>query len=171
MIAFLLLALCTQAQAGIWNPVAFIGQVVLGGTTLAPLSVDSLGGLVNGILNYEVSATADTTTTSTSDGVMSGMTQTPVAGTYLVSFSTCVDHSAQSVAVVVSLYSGGTRKADSERAPVPRFNGAGANTLTPCLAINAVTLVNGAQAIAIEWKTASGTATAHQRTMNLLRVL
>lgn len=153
------------------NPVAFIGQAVLGATAGAPLSTDSNSQLVSGISNTEVSATADTTTASTTDGVMNAMTITPVSGNWLVNFSTCVDHSAQSVAVVVSLYVDTTRKLDTVRSPVPRFNGVGANTLTPCLSINSVVTVNGSQAISVQWKVASGTGTAHQRTLNIVRLL
>lgn len=123
-----------------------------------------------GLYNTEVSATADATTTSTTDVLMTGMTITPPAGNYLVWFSTTVDHSAQSVAVVISIYSGGTLKTDSVRSPVPRFNGIGANSLTPMASTNGVVTVNGAQAIEIRWKTASGTATAHQRTLNIAKV-
>lgn len=153
------------------NPVAFIGQSVLGATTGAPLSTDTNSQLVSGITSTEVSATADTTTTSTTDVLINSMTITPVSGTYLAWFDTCVDHSAQSVAVVLSLYSGGSLKTDSVRAPVPRFNGIGANSLNPCVSINGKITVNGSQAIEARWKTASGTATAHQRTLNILRVL
>lgn len=118
----------------------------------------------------EVSATADTTTTSTTDVLMNSMTLTPAAGSYLTWFSTTVDHSNQSVAVVVSIYVGGVQNTASVRSVIPRFNGAGAITLSPCVATNAVVTVNGAQAIEIRWKTASNTATAHQRTLDILRV-
>lgn len=148
----------------------FIGKSVLGATTGAPLSADSNGLLASGISNTEVSATVDTTTGSTTDVLINTMTITPVSGTYLVKFSTTVDHSAQSVAVVVSIYSGGSLKTDSVRGVVPRFNGIGANSLSPCVATNCVVTVNGAQAIEIRWKTASGTATAHQRTLNIFRL-
>lgn len=120
--------------------------------------------------SQEVSATADTTTTSSTDVLMASMTITPVAGTYLVWFSTTVDHSAQSVAVVVSIYVGGTLKTDSVRSPVPRFNGIGANSLSPCVNTNGKVTVNGSQAIEIRWKVASGTGTAHQRTLDILRI-
>lgn len=148
----------------------FIGKPVLGSTAGAPLSANASGTLVSGTSTTEVSATADATTTSTTDVLMTGMTITPVAGSYLVWFSGGVDHSAQSVAVVVSIYVGGVQKADSVRSPVPRFNGLGANTLTPIVAINGEVTVNGSQAIETRWKVASGTGTVHQRTMNILRV-
>lgn len=120
-------------------------------------------------VSFEASATVDVTTTSTTDVLVTGMTLTPPAGTYLVWFSGGADHSAQSVAVVVSIYVGGVLKTDSVRSPVPRFNGVGANTLTPIAVTNGRVTVNGAQAIEIRWKTASGTATMHQRTLNILR--
>lgn len=148
----------------------YIGKGVLGSTLGAPLSSDANGLLVSGISNTEASATADTTTTSTTDVLMNSMTLTPIAGTYLVMFSTTVEHSAQSVAVFISIYAGGTLKTDSVRGPVPRFNALGANSLSPMASTNGVVTVNGSQAIEIRWKTASGTATAHQRTLNILRV-
>lgn len=156
--------------ADIKNPVAFIGQAVLGATVGAPLAVDANGLLVSGLTSTEVSATADATTTSTTDVLMTSMTITPAAGTYKIAFSTCVDHSAQSVAVVMSIYIGGTLQAESVRAPVPRFNALGANSLNPCVSINGIEVVNGSQAIEIRWKTASGTATAHQRTLDIVRL-
>lgn len=152
------------------NPVAFIGEAVLGATAGAPLSADANGLLASGISTTEVSATADATTTSTTDVLMTGMTITPVAGTYLVVFSGYVDHSAQSVAVPISIYVGGAQKADSVRAPVPRFNGVGANTLSPVVATNGIVTVNGSQAIEIRWKVASGTGTVHQRTLDIIRI-
>lgn len=157
----------------IHNPGMFIGEPVAGATAGAPLSVDSSGLLASGLSGggtTEVSATADTTTTSASDTLMASMTTTPASGTYLVWFSTTVDHSAQSVAVVISIYVGGVLKTDSVRSPVPRFNGIGANTLSPMACTNGVVTVNGSQAIEIRWKVASGTGTAHQRTMNILRI-
>lgn len=157
---------------GVNNPVLFIGEAISGSTPGAPLVADSNGLLAqaSGTTAQEASATADTTTTSTTDVLVGSMTLTPASGTYLVHFSAGVDHSAQSVAVVVSIYSGGTLKTDSVRSPVPRFNGVGANTLTPIVSTNGQVTVNGSQAIEIRWKTASGTATMHQRTLNILRV-
>lgn len=162
-----LIYLCTpSALADVWNPVAFIGQFILGSTSGTTLYVDSNGLLANGLTTTTATATADTTTTSTTDVLMNSMTITPsIAGKYSANFSTCVDHSAQSVAVVVSLYVGGVQQADTVRAPVPRFNNLGAQSLNPCIPIMTNVTVNGAQAITIEWKVASGTGTAHQRTL------
>lgn len=154
----------------IFNPSIFQGEQSFGTTAGSPLSTDSNNQLVSGISTTEVSATADTTTTSATDALMNAMTITPAAGSYLVWFSTTVDHSAQSVAVVVSIYVGGTLKTDSVRSVVPRFNGIGANSLSPMSCTNGLVTVNGSQAIETRWKVASGTGTVHQRTMNILRV-
>lgn len=141
------------------------GQVLIASSSTA-----AAWGSATTLTTTEASATADTTTTSSTDVLMASMTITPVAGTYMVIFSTTVDHSAQSVAVVVSIYSGGSLDTASVRGVVPRFNGIGANSLSPSVATNGIVTVNGSQAIEIRWKTASGTATAHQRTLDILRV-
>lgn len=149
----------------------FIGKPVLGSTAGAPLSSDANSLLVSGITNAEVVGTADITTTSATDVVATGITTTPVAGSYLVWFSTYVDHSNQNIAVTVSLYVGGAQITDSVRAPIPRTNAIGAITMSPCVSINNVVTVNGSQAIDIRWNRGSaGTATMHQRTLNVLRV-
>lgn len=153
------------------NPVAFIGQKILGATVGAPLSADANGLLVSGISKTEVSATADATTTSTTDVLMTSMTITPVAGTYLAIFSGTVDHSNQNVAVVTSLYVGGVLKTDSVRGPIPRTNAVGAVTMSPSVAITGIVTVNGAQAIEVRWKTSAGTATVHQRTLSIFRIV
>lgn len=123
-------------------------------------------------INSVATATADTTTTATvgSPALMNGMTITPSAGTYLVTFGTTVDHSAQAVAVVVSLFVGGVQDTDTVRSPLPRFNAIGAQSLSPEVTIIAIASVDGTQAVEIKWGTASGTATAHQRTLNVIRI-
>lgn len=161
----------SSANARINNPVAFIGEQVKGDTAGAPLSTDANHQLISGITNSEATATADTTTTSTTDVLINAMTLSPSAGTYLAIYSTCVDHSAQSVAVVLSIYVGGSLITDSVRSPVPRFNALGANSLNPCVAIQNIVAVTAGQAVEARWKTASGTATSHQRTLSLVRLL
>lgn len=127
--------------------------------------------VVTNLYTDEATATADTTTTSATYVLMDSMTKTPPAGTYLVWFSTTVEHSNQSVAVNVSLYVGGVQDTDTERSPVTRTNAIGANACPSVVAINAKVVVNGSQAIEVRWNRASaGTATARERTMDILRV-
>lgn len=159
-------------SSGITNPIIFIGEVVKGDTPGAPLSTDANHQLASGIPSPEVSATADTTTTSATYVLMDSMTTTPVAGTYMVWFSTTVEHSNQSVPVNVALHVGGTIIQHTERSPVTRPNAVGANACASCVPINAKVAVNGSQAIEVRWNRATaGTATARERTMNILRVL
>lgn len=126
--------------------------------------------VITNLYTTEVTATADTTTTSTSDVLINAMTITPPAGTYLTWFSTSVDHSNQSVAIVLSIYVGGVLQTASVRSPITRPNALGANSLTQSVGIQTKVVANGSQAIEARWKTASGTATSHQRTITILRV-
>lgn len=123
-----------------------------------------------GLLNTEVSFAANITTTSTTDVVLTGMTITPLAGTYLVLFSTWLTHSTGNDIVTMSIYSGGVQKTDSIRAAIPFVGALSATTQDMPLATNGVVTVNGAQAIAIEWHTNAGTATAHNGTLNILKI-
>lgn len=152
------------------NSVLFLGEQSLGTTAGAPLSTDSNNQLVSGTSNNEVSFSANITTTSATDVLLTGMTITPVAGTYLVIFSTWLTHSNGNATIPMSLYVGGVQKADSIRTAIPFVGALSAITQDMPLTINGIVTVNGSQAIAIEWHTSTGTATAHHGTLNLLRV-
>lgn len=153
------------------NPATYIGQPVPGSTAGAPLSADASNLLVSGISDTEVNDTANDTTTSSTEAVLDSMTITPVAGKYLVLFSSWVSHNTASATATFSIYVDSTQKADSIRTAIP-LGGIviGLSALDIPVAINGVVTVNGSQAIAIKWKTSSGTATCHQRTMNIIRL-
>lgn len=123
-----------------------------------------------GIPNTEVSFSANITTASTTDVVLTGMTITPAAGTYLVLFSTWLTHSTGNASVTMSIYSGGVQKAASSTSAIPFEGSIGSITQDMPLGMNGVVTVNGAQAIAIEWRTSLGTATAHSGILNILRI-
>lgn len=126
---------------------------------------------VQGLYNNEVSATASATAGTGADALLTGMTDTPPAGTYFVAFS-CDLNSANAGAVVsISIYVGGVQKADSLRKVMPFAGG----TLTSGsqrvgVSINGTVTVNGTQAIEIRWSTSSNAPTAAARTMNILKV-
>jgi hypothetical protein len=132
------------------------------------------GGYVSiisqGLYNVEETFTSAITTTSTTDVVMTGMTITPPAGTYFVSFVTWVTNTTGNSQATVSIYSGGVQKASSVVKGAP-FTGAvgGANDGMP-LATHGIVTVNGSQAIAIEWHTASGTLSAANGTLDILKI-
>lgn len=152
------------------NPSAFIGEAVFGATVGAPLSVDTGGLLASGITSAETTFTSVLTTTSTTDVLLTGMTTTPAAGTYLVIFSTWLTHSQGNQSITMSIYVGGAQKADSIRAAIPFVGALSAITQDMPLATNGIVTVNGSQAIAIEWHTTAGTATAHNGTLNIVRL-
>lgn len=150
--------------------ILFLNQYIAGITAGAPLSTNANSQLVPGITNTEANSTTTATTTSTTDVVMTGMTITPVAGTYLVWFSASFTNNTGGDTITVSINVGGTQKADSVRTVIPFESGTFGNPQTIPLATQGVVTVNGSQAIAIDWHTSGGTATVNQRTLNILRV-
>lgn len=128
------------------------------------------------IINDEAIETATTTTTSGTDVLMNSMTLTPVAGTYMVWFSSTFQSSSSNANIFFSIYVGGVQKADSERSVQPRVDASGGlggnNNLTINLngSTNGKVTVNGAQAIEIRWRRSAGTASALQRTLNIIKL-
>lgn len=119
----------------------------------------------------EVNATGTITAGTGSDTLMTGMTLTPAAGTYLVFFSCDVNANAAGNATSVSFYVGGTQKASSLRKIVPGDGGALSGAARACIAINSEIAVNGTQAIEVRWSSSAGTNTAAARSLNILRCL
>ena len=150
--------------------VLFSGQYVLGVTDGAPLSTNSTGGLVSGITYSEATATTAATTTSTTDVVMTSMTITPVAGTYLVIFSGWFGQSASGDQIIFSIYYGTTQKTDSIRNIQPFNNAIGGANQNIAASTNSIVTVNGSQAIAIEWHVSAGTGTVTNRTLDIVRL-
>lgn len=149
----------------------FLGEVASGLTTGAPLSVSSTGKIASGISFTEVSDTANVTTTSATDVVMTTMTNTPIAGTYLVNFSTWCIHSNGNATISISLYFNGSQKTSTAMTVIPFVGALSAITQDIPVSINTIVAANGTNPIAIEWHTSTGTATCHQRTMDLVRLL
>lgn len=126
---------------------------------------------VQGLYNIEESATASATAGTGADALLTGMTSTPPAGSYFVSFSCDLNSPTAGVVISVSIYVGGVQKSDSLRKIMPFAGGTltvgnqrvGAST-------NGVVTVNGSQAIEIRWSASAGAPTAADRTMNLLKV-
>lgn len=153
------------------NPSLFIGEVVLNATKGAPLSVNSTGNLSSGLTASEVVFSTNLTTTSTTDVLMTGITTTPVAGTYIVWFSNWLTHSNGNAIITQTMYVGGVAKADSIRASIPFVGALSAVTQDITAAMQGVITVNGSQAVEIRWKTSTGTGTAHNGNLTLLRIV
>lgn len=118
----------------------------------------------------EASFSSNITTTSASDVLMTSMTITPVAGTYLVWFSTWLTQSTGNQTVTFSLYAGGVQTASTIRTTVPFCGALGAVNGGICHSTNGRVTVNGSQAIELRWHTSAGTATAHNGNLDILRV-
>ncbi len=117
------------------------------------------------ILNQVASATVDDTSISLTDVLIAGMTLTPTAGTYLVTFSSSVLNSGNGATrLFVSIYSGGTQVAHSER----EIGVSGA--ANSCVQSGAIVTVNGSQAIEARWRAVAGTNTAHERSLVIVRL-
>jgi hypothetical protein len=131
----------------------------------------ALGSIsVQGLYNAETAFSSNITNASTTNVVMTGMTITPPAGTYLVIFSTWLTHSNGNATVTMSIFAGGVQNTGSIRTTLP-FTGAvgGANNGLEA-GTNAIVTVNGSQAIALEWLTSTGTATAHNGALDIVKV-
>ena len=113
----------------------------------------------------EATATDSPTTNSTNYVLMTGMTLTPGAGTYLVLFSTSVSSSASNGEVLCCLYANSVQIAATES----RTSQFKAGDIVE-VAINKVVTVAAAQAIEVKWKVVSGTGTARARVLTLLKI-
>jgi hypothetical protein len=125
---------------------------------------------VQGLYNQEASFTSTITTTSTTDVVMTGMTITPPAGTYFVDFGTWMTNTTGNQTATISIYSGGVQKASSVTTIIPFSGAIGSVNDGVAVSTNGIVTVNGTQAIAIEWHTAGGTASAHNGTMDIMKI-
>ena len=116
----------------------------------------------------QVTATADATTTSTTDVALAGMSITPGAGDYLIWFSGSMEGTLANSTQYASVYVNGAQLSHSERRVFTE--GSIPNTSFPVANHAYVTGVGAGQAIDIRWRTTGGTATMHQRTLVVQRV-
>ena len=121
------------------------------------------------ITNYNITATASTSTTSTTYTQINSMTVTPVAGTYMVSFSSSMDTSSGSADCNYAIHKAGTAITESERDL--GFDGGGPTGGFRCAAHSqCIVTVNGSDVIDVQWKTSTGTVTAVERSLLLIKI-
>jgi hypothetical protein len=117
------------------------------------------------LVNSVTSATDAPTTTSTTDVQVPNMSVTPVAGTYLVMFAGSTLNSGNGAERnFFNLYSGGVVIPYSEQRI--GISGAAASAVN----IQAITTVNGSQAIQAFWRVIAGTGTIYQRSLIITRI-
>lgn len=123
------------------------------------------------IQNTQITATSNATTTSGSDVLMTGMTVTPIAGTYLVMFSAVVQQAGAGQSVTLSIYNNGVQDTPSVRDFAPFDGGTLSAGSASCVAATqGVYTVNGSQTIAIQWHVSGSTATVFQRNLTLIKI-
>lgn len=140
-------------------------------STIPVITTDTYGRVTSvtntplSISHYEATATAQATTTSLTDTLLTSMTLTPAAGTYLAVFSGSMVNSANGAQRLwVSIYAAGVQDTGSERV-VGVGGGAYASVQT-----QAVVTVNGSQAVEVKWRAAAGTNTAQARSLTLIKL-
>lgn len=153
----------------------FIGQPVLGAVAGAPLIADANGLLSSGeISSTYVSATTNiTVATSASYATMTGMTLSPLPGTYQVHGRTTVGHTTNNASILMAIHVAGTIVSDSIISIIPFIQGG----VTPSLAVpmvaytnTEVTITTG-QAITLAWRTTAGTAQSNNsRSLMITRI-
>lgn len=123
------------------------------------------------IASIQVTSGTTVTTGSGTDALLTGMTATPIAGTYFVMFSGVLQNNTAGDTITVSFYINGVQDATSVRSMAPFDGGALAAGQGSCVgAVQGVYSVNGSQAIAVHWHTSGGTATSFTRSMTLLKI-
>lgn len=136
------------------------------GATNVQSAIDVLKNQVaGGIVNYNVVSSTTFNTTSTTDVVITGMTVTPVAGTYGIWFNAAVVMSSSPVIQSWTIYSSGAAVVDSVRSQQS------SRSAQPLFcATMSIVQVNGSQAIDVRVNTAGGTLTVNQRSLLLTRL-
>jgi hypothetical protein len=123
------------------------------------------------IQSSNVTATSSATTTSGTDAVMTGMTITPIQGTYIAIFTGVIQQNTAGDSITISFYVGGTQDATSIMDFAPFCGGTLTSGSASCCAVTqGVYTVNGSQAIAIEWHVSGGTGTVFQRKLTVVKI-
>lgn len=135
-----------------------------------PDSSGSEVDLTNNDINItQITATANTTTTSTTYILLNAMTSTPPSGDYLVSFSASCSTNAGSAEYFYAIFVDGTIVQHSERQIYDgNFNFV---LLNLTMHTQAVVSVNGSQTIEIrQRRTTGGTITVFERSLQLIKL-
>lgn len=148
----------------------FLGEVASNLTEGAPLSVSSTGKVMSGI-PFTIISSGTATTCATSQTAITGITVTPVAGTYLITYSTDFNSTNGGTIVTVNLSVGGTNIGGAQRKFQPFAGGTltSGNQRLP-FSVTTIQTVNGSQAIAANCLTSASTATTAESEMDIVRL-
>lgn len=140
-----------------------VGQALIAtGATAASWQPIPAGALTN----YEVSATAIAATTSPTFLLLPGMTVTPAAGTYKVTFSTYAIKSLSASRGEIAIFNNGVQTAHSSRLM------GSLNARETTVATQSFETVTGSEAIEVRFRRASGTASfsVFARSLELIKI-
>lgn len=158
------------------NPVAFVGQKILGATAGAPVYADLNGQLITGepTPTYISATTNVTVATSASYATITGMTLSPLPGTYQVRGSIgSAAHTTNNAQVLIAIHVAGVIVSDSIAMGIPFIQGGVTPSLAvpfPMSTVTEVTITSG-QAITLAWRTSAGTAQANlSRSLMITRI-
>lgn len=113
----------------------------------------------------EVNAAGSISTVSITDVVVTSMTITPGAGTYLVFFNSDVTNGNANRTQFVSIYVNGVQAVNSEQ---QNFNTFGNQRMS--IAVQSLATVAAAQAIDIRWRVSANTGSMGNRSLILIKV-
>lgn len=153
-------------MGGVFNFLLFIGQKISGTFSPgAPLFIDANGQLVSGQPGTTfVSGTTNITTASTTYVTVTGMTLSPLAGTYQVHGRIgSVAHTTNNAQVFLAIAVAGTAVGNSIDMGIPFIQGGVTPSLAepwPMVTHTEITITTG-QAITLAWRTSAGTAQAN----------
>jgi hypothetical protein len=143
-------------------------------TTLTPATSNAEGSATSlarsdhthtvNLVSTSATATGTITTTSLTDVLMTTMTITPDAGTYLAIFSCSASNSNAGKSVFASFYVNGVQVSATER----QVSGSANNFAN--LATNAIITPAGGQAVEVRWRVDANTGTTSNRILNLIRI-
>lgn len=147
----------------------FLGEVASNLTLGAPLSVSLTGTVQSGIPNY-TSSTTTATTCATGSTTVTGISITPVAGTYLIVYSTDVNSANGGTVVTFNIDQGGSAIAITQRKFMPFAGGTltSGNQRIP-FSVNTIQALSGS-AITVTCLTSASTATTANSELNLVRL-
>lgn len=142
------------------------------GQVLTASSTTAAAWALPALTCLEVSATAGTTTTSSTDALLGSMTLTPtVAGKYLVLFNSDLQSNAAGAALTFSYYLAGAQLAETQRKIIPFDGGTlSATSARGLAALSKLVDFTGANVLEVRWSISSGTGTAAARTLIACRV-
>jgi hypothetical protein len=124
----------------------------------------SILGTASGIINYKVTSSASFTP-GTADVLITGMTQTPVAGTYAVWFSASVQIVTNNVSTNISIFNGASQITDSLRTVQNSVS-----TFNTIVSTQTTAQFNGTNVCEVHTSRSGGTMTMTGRSLILIRL-